>query len=898
MEATEVQPGVRTPVGTLAGLRVDLPAGMSLDPEALTRCPVALFRARECPQAAQVGESVLVTSLSESHSLVQRTPVFNLAPKPGLPAELGIEGTVPIYLQGAFSWHREEAPGGGDYHEYAIASLSPSGQTGLEGTQLLEQVLVFSGEAMAKGFVVMPSLCSAQLVFAVTVESSEDQQRLTTAETAGGVRGCLGEAPLLTPAFSAAVQLEAETTAPEAANGATVSVRFPASDDLEGTETAQTDPADDRQVGFTLPEGMTLNPGAANDLQACTDAQFGVVTNAQGDPEEHPLIGTGAPVACPLASRVGTFTVRASQLPEEVCVATEPTGAGCPAESEREQTPLTGGVYLGTPLSDEPESGQEFRLLLAAESPRLGVALRLLGQVRANAVTGRLQATIETPQLPFKEAVVRFSGGPQALLDNPLACPPTVAQGELEGDMLAYGAQAAGVPFPAAATPSWPYADAGCPFTPAFAPTVSTATLPATAVAGSTGTFTLSVARRAGDQYLSQLRATLPAGLLGDIAAVPALCAATQANAGSCPPSSALGTATVSAGTGARPFTLQGTVSLTGPYQGAPFGLAIEFGAQGVGPYDFGNVVVRAGVSIEPQTGAVVIATPAAGAAGAIPQVLDGVPMRIGTLTVDLSRAGFLRLPTSCRALATDTVLTGDVGPQSTLAPATRTSSTPFAVSDCRALPFRPSVHAFTSAHSSVHGGAGVRISISSTATAAAFREVAVALPPQIVPRLATLDHACAAALVRTNIAACPLRSHVGSATAVTPLLSGALSGPAILISRGPHELDALAFLLEGDGVSVVLESRAQIRHGVPYWAFTALPDVPVTSFQANFPAGTRSLLVARAPLCHTASHRPKRAPGAPPMLSAPTSVVAQNAKHAATRIMIHVNGCGNRQRR
>ena len=108
-----------------------------------------------------------------------------------------------------------------------------------------------------------------------------------------------------------------------------------------------------RTAKVTLPPGMGLNPSAANGLQACTDAQFGK--------------GTTNPVACPAASQIGTVSIQTPPLPPDS---------------------LAGNVYLGQQLSNDPASGDEFRIFVDAESARYGISARLIGQVSADPQTG------------------------------------------------------------------------------------------------------------------------------------------------------------------------------------------------------------------------------------------------------------------------------------------------------------------------------------------------------------------------------------------------------------------------------------------------------------------------------------------------------------------------------
>src|ERR1019366_8225535 len=87
--------------------------------------------------------------------------------------------------------------------------------------------------------------------------------------------------------------------------------------------------------------------------------------------------------------------------------------------------------------------------------------------------------------------------------------------------------------------------------------------------------FTVNLERQDGEQYLSHVSTTLPSGLVGAIPKV-AQCSEALANVGNCEPASAIGTANVTAGSGSKPLFLKGTAYLTGPYNGAPYGMEIE----------------------------------------------------------------------------------------------------------------------------------------------------------------------------------------------------------------------------------------------------------------------------------------------------------------------------------
>ena len=68
---------------------------------------------------------------------------------------------------------------------------------------------------------------------------------------------------------------------------------------------------------------------------------------------------------------------------------------------------------------------------------------------------------------------------------------------------------------------------------------------------------------------------------------------------------------TVLAGLGSTPYSLPGNVYLTGPYDGAPFGLSTVTDANHVGPFGIGTIVARSTINVNELTAAALIDTEA-----------------------------------------------------------------------------------------------------------------------------------------------------------------------------------------------------------------------------------------------------------------------------------------------
>ncbi len=559
---------------------------------------------------------------------------------------------------------------------------------------------------------------------------------------------------------------------------------------------------------------MTLNPSAAHSLETCSPAQIG--------------IGRTNPVTCPAGSKVGTVTIETDLPPHS----------------------LAGNVYLGNPAGG-PIGGPPFTIYLDAESI-YGVSVRLQGQVEANRGTGRLEATfLDNPQLPFSDLSLTFNGGSRAPLANPLAC----GTGQVESLFTPY----TGGP---AALGSTPFTTTGCPNPLPFSLSQSTQT--SNPNAGAYTDFTFDLARADGQQYLAGLTTTLPAGLIGAIPSVQ-LCGEPQAQAGTCSPASEIGRATVTAGSGSEPYAFSGPVFLTGPYGGAPYGLSIAVPAI-AGPFDFGAVLTRASIGVNPHTARVIVTS-------SLPTIVGGVPLRLRTIDVAIDRPNFMFNPTNCSALATDSTLTSTFG-------ATQSLSSPFQVGNCSALQFKPSFKAFTGAHTSKLDGASLRVSIVQPAHEANISSVYAQLPKQLVSRLTTLQKACPEATFAADPVDCrSLGAEVGSATVTTPVLAGHLHGSAYLVSHGGEAFPDLDLVLEGDGVTVVLTGKTDIEHGVTSSTFASIPDVPVTSFVLSLPVGPHSALAANGSLCAR-------------KLIMPTVITAQSGARIAQNTRISVTHC------
>ena len=291
-----------------------------------------------------------------------------------------------------------------------------------------------------KAFMTNPTICDGPKVTTLDVTfygAPEVVHRATSEDPTP--TGC--DAVPFDPSFD----LQPTVTRADDSTGLEVDLSLPQSRAPDGIATSHL-----RRAEVTLPEGTTLNPSAAEGLQACTDAEFGD--------------GSREPARCPDASKIGTVDFDVPLL----------NGL------------LRGSIYLGQPLSTDPQSTQMLRIFQVAEG--FGLNVKIPGYAKADPVTGRITAVFDDlPQVPFSNVHLRFKGGPRGILATPQACGTKTTSATFTpwsgtapvsiGSSFVVSADGNGAPCPA----SWP-----------FQPALSAGMLSPQAGGSSAFTFTLS----------------------------------------------------------------------------------------------------------------------------------------------------------------------------------------------------------------------------------------------------------------------------------------------------------------------------------------------------------------------------------------------------------------------
>jgi hypothetical protein len=851
------------PVEDVKDLIVDLPPGLVGNTQSIPQCPVYLLvrgTASGCPTGSQVGTIAIATSFGYEPS-----GVYNMVPEAGYPAEFGF-----VFLGHGAVMYVNASPALG----YGLQVTVPGVLRGVKlvGASLTlygDPIVQNGGGQLPSALLTNPGNCSAGGLTAKVEADSWENPGVYMRESATvypQITGC----NMLQ--FDPTIAVTPEMSQVDEPSGYEVGVTVPQSPNrFPGVATP-----DVRGATITLPEGVSLAPAAAGGLVGC-EATGPEGFNLKGEePAFTSASGSGLtraePGHCPLASTIGTVEVTTPVL----------------------ASPLHGHLYLAQPKCGgdgqlacnerDATNGNLFGLYLEVEGS--GVNVKLKGEADANPGTGQVTATFdEDPQLPFSDLKIKLKGGPRAPLANPQAC----------GTFTTVSALTPwSTPVTPDATPSSSFTVTGCTSPMVFAPSFSAGTVNPNAASSSP--FTLTFARHDGEQNFSAISVTTPPGLVGMLSQVP-LCSEPLAAAGTCPEASRIGTTTVAAGAGSHPLWIAGKVYLTGPYNGAPFGLSVVVPAK-AGPFNLGNVVVRSAINVNPTTSALTVTT------GPLPQIRDGVPLRLQTVNVTIDRPGFMLNPTNCEQQSIAGTIAATQG-------GTASVSSPFAVAGCASLPFKPSFTVSTQAKTSKANGASLDVKVAYPSSGEAnIRSVKVDLPKQLPSRLTTLQKACTAAVFEANPAHCPAESIVGIAKAKTPVLPVTLTGPAYLVSHAAAAFPDLVVILQGDGVRVDLTGQTFIRKGITSSTFASIPDVPVSSFELYLPEGKYSALGANGSLCAPTTTVTKRERVARRVhgrvrhvlktvtqtvsqpLTMPTKIIGQNGAVIKQTTTIKVTGC------
>ena len=395
-----------SPDGNVKDATLALPAGLVGNPAGLPECPQEKLvdpsgsgLASDCPVASQVGQLTLHTIEGDLGFAV-----FNMVAPAGEPAQFGaFIAVAPVYID----FHVRS---GGDYGLTAslsgVSTLLPLTGSALtlwgvpgdpshdpqRGATCTGDPLDLANcqgggqpaEGSPKPFVTLPGSCTGPQTTMLTADSWQDPGDFKSAsflshdETGhpAGMDGCNRLQ------FSPSISVQPDVSAADSPSGLHVDVHVPQSGfgDAGGLAAANL-----KKAVVTLPAGMSVNPAAADGLQACSLAQI--------------ALSSAVAASCPDASKIGTVEIDTPVLDH----------------------PVLGGVYLAAQGANP--FGSLLAIYIAVNDPQTGIVVKLAGHVVADPGTGQLTATFDNnPQLPFSDLKLDFFGGPRAALATPESC--------------------------------------------------------------------------------------------------------------------------------------------------------------------------------------------------------------------------------------------------------------------------------------------------------------------------------------------------------------------------------------------------------------------------------------------------------------------------------------------
>jgi hypothetical protein len=296
-----------------------------------------------------------------------------------------------------------------------------------------------------------------------------------------------------------------------------------------------------------------------------------------------------------------------------------------------------------------------------------------------------------------------------------------------------------------------------------------------------------------------------------------------------------VGSVDIAAGAGPTPYHLQGTVFLAGPYKGAPLSLA-SITPVVAGPFDLGDVVTRMALYVDSES------TQVRAVSDPLPSILEGIPLDIRSVLLNLDRGQFTVNPTNCGSAPITGVATALSGQGMPL-------NQHFQVGECGRLGFGPRLNLSLKGSTKRRGNPALKAVITTRPGDANIAQTEVTMP-----KSEQFDHSHVqgdSICTRAQFAAsqCPAGSIYGYARAVTPLLDNPIEGPVVLRSSSSALPDLVADL--NGQLRVALAARIDTtKDGGIRTTFENLPDVPISALVFELKGGKKGLLKNSANLC------------------------------------------------
>ncbi len=814
-----VSPGVPQ---AAENITVETPEGIFGNPNAVEQCTSVVFAQQECPPTAQVGLITVRARYEGNPSyLLGTAPLYNIEPSEAETALFGfivptlnIPIQIPVAVRTGTDYGlnfkvseiSQQTPlAGADITFWGFPASSahdnqrfpkgttglPSGCVGLADTSCLTKAT--KSGLPNRPLTVNPNDCNEQPAPTfLKVQTYQDPDNFSEAESSyPPVTGC--EKQLFKPL------LYSQPTSTETDSPAGLDIV------LKDTQFLgfAVSPSEIRESTVLLPPGLTINPDAADGQTACSDAQAN--------------FGNNGPAACPDSAKIGTAAIHTPALPGS----------------------LPGSLYIG-----QPKPGNQYRLFIIVSG--FGINAKLVGSVKPDPITGQVSVHFEDlPQVPFDSFDVHLFSSDRGLVATPTSCTTYLTEATfvpwnhflpVASSSQAFGLTSGphGLLCPGQVRP--------------FNPTLAAGT--SNSQGGAFSAFSLQLDREDGDQFLGDLTFRMPPGFTGDLRGISycpdASVVAAAQNSGrgeqaapSCPASSQIGTTNVAAGPGSHPFHAVGKMYLSGPFKGAPLSVAAITPAL-AGPYDYGVVVVRVALHVDPQTAQVFAAS------DTVPSIIGGIPIRMRSIRVNIDRDNFTINPTNCSPLSVDSQGIGDQG---TIA----NFSSYFHADNCATLPFKPrmTIRQLGGRKAAKRSSnPTLRLDLRTRGGDANIKRLSVTLPNAFEIDQRHLGNICSEKeLAETE---CAGRTPIGTGSTTTPLLDQPLSGPVYAVS-GSGGLPRLAFILNGQ-VNLLPRAETKTVKGELKTTVPVVPDAPIGHFRLKVYGGKHGYLINTRSLC---AHKP-----------------------------------------
>jgi hypothetical protein len=274
---------------------------------------------------------------------------------------------------------------------------------------------------------------------------------------------------------------------------------------------------------------------------------------------------------------------------------------------------------------------------------------------------------------------------------------------------------------------------------------------------------------------------------------------------------------------------------LAGPFKGAPLSVVAVTPAL-AGPYDYGVVVVRVALHVDPQTAQV------SAVSDTVPSIIGGIPIRMRSIQVNIDKPSFTINPTNCSPFTVDSQGIGDQGTITDF-------SSYFHAVNCAGLGFQPKL-----TMRQIGGRKATRRAVNPTLQLdlltrpgdANLKSITVTLSNAFEIDQRHLGNICSERELATT--QCAGRTPIGRASTITPLLDHPLEGPVFAVS-GSGGLPRLAFILDGQ---VDLLPRAETKTVAGRLQTTApvIPDAPIGHFSLTVFGGKTGYLINTRSLC------------------------------------------------